>query len=233
MNGLQERWTGIFCFRREKSRLQQCAKRRDLGREAAFLKPELHVPFTPGIIVQAGKNQAPLVPVGHQCQVFASCPQPAEDLADNTAPAADADAFVGAVKDREQRIPRTLPQLARLDAFAANSFPGPGRCNLVASRPDPGTGVKTADPLQHERDKRRGVPCFVKQFGAEFAQAMFGELVERRRGEARYLSEARAVKQQTAVAQALPAGQFNTHSSNSGNRISTATGNTWASPASE
>ena len=186
---------------------EQGAERGHLGGELAFLEPEVEVPFAPGVVIEAGEHQPPLTAVRDQREMVAPGAQPAEHPAHAAAAPADAES-PGVVEEHRQpgAVP-ALPKLARLDVLAGDGAPAPRGRDLVAARPRARGCVEAACLLQHEGDEGRRLTAAVQQRIGALAELSLGPSVERSRDVTRQFGEPRAVQQQPAVTQALPAGQ--------------------------
>ena len=254
---LQQRRRRSLGGRRPCPGIEKNAEGGDLGGQLALVEPEVEVPLAPGVVVEAGEQQPPLAAVGDERQLLAAGAQPAERQADRAAPAADAEAPFAVQEHRQHGAAAPAPEVVRLDELTGDGAPSPGGGDAAAAGPGPGRLIQAAHPLQDEGGEARavaapaafGVPAAGEEGGGALAELAGGVGVERGRGEGRQLRQARAVEQQAAVVEALPAGQDGgrrggalvaLHAARSGRpgrparpgrRISTATGKTRAAPA--
>ena len=247
-DGLQQRRFGALRLGRPESPLQQGAQRGHLRRQLALLEPELEVPLAPRVVVEPRKHQPPLPAVRHQGQMLAAGAQPAEHPAHDAAAPADAELPAVVQEHRQPGAARPLPQVAGLDGLAGDGAPSPGGSHVAAARPGAGRGIEAAHLLEHEGDEGRCLGAAVQHRAGALTELPLGPAAERGGRMTGERGEARAVEQQPAVAQAIPAGQTREAGScsrsvgfrprhrlaqcdGSGRRTSTATGKTCAWPA--
>ena len=133
--------------------------------------------------------------------------QPAEHPAHGAAAPADAELPAVVREHRQPGAVPPLPELAGLGGLAGNGAPSPRGGDVAAARPGAGRCVEAADLLEHEGDEGRRLGAPVQHRAGALTELLLGPGIERGGRVAGEGGEARAVQQQSAVAQAVPAGQ--------------------------
>ena len=231
-----EQWCRLVLLRgNPQSRLEETAQAIELGRCLTFAQPQIDVPFAKRFVVETGEQQPPLVAVGDEGKLFRSLSQPLQRVADDSMSSPDPETFLVIDKDRQRGTVQCLPQMTRSNGLAGDRLAGPLPVDVSASRPCADGRRETAQRFENVRDELASMAArIVEEAGHLSAELVLLKELQWLRVIGNQGRQSLRIKQQSTVTQTVPPCEtIRVHDrlpSLRGNRTSTATGKTCASP---